>query len=143
MNYLPIEDYMKKDLSLRTQHLDLSEPCLEIGGNSTMFRGLLSYYLKTTIPSGFQINLCHKCNNDKCANPKHLYYGTSKENFKDYMESDRYKTLWEKRIEKHGIKKARELQGKGNKSAGGKGNLNKPKSEEHRRKISEALKKNK
>ena len=140
MKFIPIEEYMQNELEARTMHLDLTEDCIEIGGNSTSFRGLLSFYLNTTIPNGCKIHLCHKCNNPKCSNPKHLYYGTAKENFKDQMDNGTYKNIWERRVEKYGIEEARKMQAKGDKSSGGKGNKGKPKSESHKKRISESLK---
>jgi hypothetical protein len=141
MDFIDIEEYMLNDISTRTEHLDLTENCIEIGGNSTSFRGLLSFYLKTTIPKGCKIHLCHKCNNPNCSNPKHLYYGTAKENFKDQIESGTYKSPWEHKITKYGLEEAKKIQGKGDKSAGGKGNSGKPKTESHKKKISLSLKK--
>ena len=42
-------------------------------------------------------------------------------------------------VEKYGYEEARKMQAKGNKSAGGRGNRGKPKSPEHRKKISNSL----
>jgi len=52
------------------------------GGYSTLFRGLLAHYLNTEIPSKVAL-CCHACSNDNCSNPKHLYWGTYKENLDD------------------------------------------------------------
>jgi hypothetical protein len=30
---------------------------------------------------------CHKCNNKKCINPKHLYHGTKRDNWVDFVRS--------------------------------------------------------
>ena len=65
----------------RQEHLDLSETCIERGGNSTNHKGVLAQYLNTNIPYGIYFPLCHACHNGKCSNPKHLYWGTPKENF--------------------------------------------------------------
>lgn len=35
----------------------------------------------------------HKCNNMKCLNPIHLYFGTAKDNYKDMVESGRYSSI--------------------------------------------------
>tara|TARA_X000001036_G_scaffold94685_1_gene87342 strand:+ start:831 stop:1319 length:489 start_codon:yes stop_codon:yes gene_type:complete len=80
-----IEDYIKLPQEERQKHLRLDEPCIEIGGNSTQFKGLLAHKLNTTIPHGRKENvlLCHACNNGKCSNPNHHYWGTSKENIHD------------------------------------------------------------
>jgi hypothetical protein len=81
--YKDIFNYISLLKEERQQHLDLSESCIEIGGNSRECRGVLAHFLKTTIPSGMKILLCHACNNGKCSNPKHLYWGTPKENMDD------------------------------------------------------------
>ena len=66
--------------------MDLSEPCIERGGNSTNHKGVLAQYLNTNIPYGIKYPLCHGCHNGKCSNPKHLYWGTPKENVEDSIE---------------------------------------------------------
>lgn len=78
-----LEEYMKLSRDERTAHLDLSSPCDERGGDSREFRGLLAHYLNTTIAGGYMINLCHACHNSRCSNPKHLYWGTAKDNQQD------------------------------------------------------------
>lgn len=136
-----INEYILRPYSERVAHLDLKSECREIGGNSTSFKGLVSHILNVTIPNGSKILLCHKCHNDKCSNPNHLYYGTPKENIIDQRENGTFKTAWERMVEKHGYEEACRINGRGNKSAGGKANKGKLKSEEHKRKISESLKK--
>jgi hypothetical protein len=136
-----INEYIKKPYTERTSHLELDTECVEVGGNSTSFKGLLSYVLGVTIPSSSKILLCHKCHNGKCSNPKHLYYGTPKENIKDQIENGTFRTAWERMVEKYGYEEACKMNSKGNKSAGGLANKGKPKSEEHKRRISEGLKK--
>ena len=80
-----IEDYIKLPQEERQKHLRLDEPCIEIGGNSTQFKGHLAHKLNTTIPHGRKENvlLCHACNNGKCSNPYHHYWGTARENILD------------------------------------------------------------
>ena len=136
-----IFEYIKKPIVERQSHLDLESECREIGGNSTSFKGLLSHILNVTIPSGSKILLFHKCHNNKCSNPNHLYYGTPKENILDQKENGTFQAPWERMVAKYGLEEARKRQAKGNKAAGGKANKGKPKSKEHRKKISESIKK--
>lgn len=90
-----MEDYIKKTREERRSHLDLKEPCVEIGGyDSREYRGLLAHYLKTTIPTtrnGGQKSryacLCHACHNHGCSNPRHLYWGTYADNNIDQQEN--------------------------------------------------------
>lgn len=136
-----ITEYMKKNRNERRLHLDLSEPCCERGGNSTVHKGVLAQYLTTTIPFG-RILLCHACNNGDCSNPKHLYWGTDKDNLQDAMENGTHKSPWQRVVEKYGLEEARKMNSKnGNPSKAGKGNSGKSKTEEHKKKISEAIKK--
>ena len=101
---------------------------------------MLAVYLDTTIPSGYKVLLCHKCNNPKCSNPYHLYFGTPKENVNDSKENGTWTPVWDKMVKKYGYEEACKINGKGNKSAGGKAGKGKQKSEEHKKKISEAIK---
>jgi hypothetical protein len=76
----------------RRKHLKLNEPCIERGGASWEFRGLLAAHLGTTIPArGEKVCLCHACHNGKCSNPSHLYWGSDKDNSQDLTESGKYK----------------------------------------------------
>jgi hypothetical protein len=123
----------------RQSHLDLTGDCLERGGNSTNHKGVLAQFMNSTIPTG-RILLCHACHNEKCSNPKHLYWGTDKENLNDAIENGTYKSIWQKLVDKHGIEKAHEMRkAYSNTSKAGMGNKGKNKSEEHKRKISESL----
>ena len=135
-----VNEYIKESYESRTAHLDLESECREMGGNSTSFKGLLSHVLGVTIPNGSRILLCHKCHNKNCSNPNHLYYGTPKENVKDQKENGTFKSGWDNMVDKYGYEEACRINGRGNKSAGGRANKGKPKSEEHKKKISESLK---
>ena len=136
-----ITEFMLKSREERRVHLNLEEQCCERGGNSTNHKGVLAEYLNTTIPSG-RILLCHACHNAKCSNPKHLYWGTDKDN----LAIDRadqpggWKTPWERLVEKYGYEEACKMQSRGNKAAGGKAGKGKVLSEEHKKKIAETLK---
>lgn len=103
------------DKATRQKHIDLSENCIERGGNSTNHKGVLAQFLETTIPYGNKILLCHACNNAKCSNPKHLYWGSPKENVEDAIIAGTFYRV-------------------------PKGSIGKPQSEETRKKISAALK---
>ena len=138
-----ITEYIKKDRNERRLHLDLSEPCCERGGNSTVHKGVLAQYLTSTIPFG-RILLCHACNNGGCSNPKHLYWGTDKDNIQDAIEFGTHKNPWQRLVDKYGLEEACRINSKNaNPSKAGKGNLGKSKTEEHKRKISESIKKKK
>ena len=81
-----IYEYIKLPKDIRQEHLDLDDYCIERGGGSTYCKGLLAHLLETTIPSGHMIHVCHACNNGKCSNPKHLYWGTASENRRDRVK---------------------------------------------------------
>lgn len=111
---IKIEEYIKLNQNERQKHLKLDESCIERGGISTNFKGVLAQYLNTTIPFRKRILLCHACNNEKCSNPKHLYWGTDSENVIDAYKNGA-KNIWERTIEKYGDKKAREITSKNSK----------------------------
>ena len=131
-----INEYINLPQEDRQAHLKLDEPCLERGGQSMYLKGLLAHIHETTIPSGHKIHVCHACHNGLCSNPNHLYWGTARENKIDAVNNGA-KTVWQHMVEKYGIEEARRMQKIGDKSAGGKANAGKPKSEEHRLKISQ------
>lgn len=133
-----IKEYIRLPKSERQKHLRLDEPCIERGGNSTQFKGMLAVYVDTEIPHGRRdgVYLCHACNNDKCSNLTHLYWGTPKENYDDGVECGRIELKGSSDIEH--LRKIG-FDSKTAAEAGRRGNLGKPKSEEHKRKISEAL----
>lgn len=135
-----IKEYMSLPKKERQKHLDLSTPCVERGGNSTNHRGVLAQYLDTAIPMARQAILAHACNNGSCSNPNHLYWATDRENIvEDGEKFGTHKNPWERKVEKYGLEEARRMNAQGDKSAGGKANKGKPKSEEHKRKIAEAI----
>ena len=139
---LDVSEFIKENREVRRSHLDLSNPCIERGGNSTNHKGVLAQYLDTTIPKG-RILLCHACHNGACSNPKHLYWGTDKDNLSiDRAEQPGgFKSPWERIVEKYGYDEAcsrnsRKMLG----NTHGSANKGKPKSEEHKQKISESIK---
>lgn len=137
---IDIKEYILLEKFERQKHLRLEEPCCERGGKSTQHKGVLAQYLNTTIPSG-RILLCHACNNADCSNPNHLYFGTDRENIiEDGKKFGTFRSPWESMVAKHGYERACQMQSrKSDHSKAGKANT-KPKSEEHKRKISEAIK---
>lgn len=133
---IDIEEYILLPLSTRQSHLDLASPCLERGGQSMYLKGLLAHLMDTTIPSGKKIHVCHACNNGKCSNPNHLYWGTASENALD-RDAFYKKTIWDRMVDKYGLDGASALNSrKGNKN--GSGNRGAVKSEEHKKRISES-----
>ena len=135
-----IYDYINLPKEERQKHLKLDEDCIERGAGSYYFKGLLAHQLDTTVPTGHKIHLCHACNNGDCGNPNHMYWGTAQENRHDQITRGTSKTIWQRTVEKHGLEKARSIQARKTASKAGKGNLGKTKSEEHKKKIAEAIK---
>jgi hypothetical protein len=130
-----IEDYIAQPKEVRQAHLKLNEPCLERGGNSENFRGLLAHVLDTNIPKGQKIHLCHACHNAACSNINHLYWGTSKENTQDRIENGG-KTPWEMVVDKYGYDRACAMNaGRNIGNTYGSANKGVPKTEEHKAKI--------
>jgi hypothetical protein len=103
-NFTPIQEYILLDREERRKHLDLESECMEVGGaGSSEYKGLLAHFLKTTIPTKLRtVYLCHACNNEICSNPKHLYWGTPKDNHIDRVESGNYKSFHQVMLEKYG-----------------------------------------
>lgn len=117
-----IAEYIRNDKSVRQAHLKLNEKCSEIGGNSsTEFKGLLAYYLNTTIPcsgNGYKILLCHACNNSKCSNVNHLYWGTPSENIQDAKANGTWINVNERTRQKYGEDGLKLIAAKAGKNAG-------------------------
>jgi len=114
MEFIDISEWMTKSREERRSHLKLNEKCIEIGGDSRIFRGLLAHTLKTTIPHSknqkCRILVCHGCNNPKCSNPYHLYWGTDSDNRKDYeFFNPNFKSLKERTIEKYGLEEYKRM----------------------------------
>ena len=135
-----ISEYLTQTKEERQKHLRLDEDCIERGGQSMYLKGLLAHLHNTTIPTGHEAHVCHACHNAICSNPNHVYWGTPKENAADHIANGG-KTIWENMVNKYGEDGARAMQGRSKKlaSKAGQGNKGKPKSEEHKRKIREAI----
>lgn len=134
-----IEEYIKRDKTDRQSHLDLVSPCIERGGPekgglSSYCKGLMAHLLDTSIPSGHKIHVCHACNNGKCSNPAHLYWGTASENRLDQGTGN---SPWERMVAKYGMDEAKAINARGKhgntNASGNKGNVL---SEEHKLKLS-------
>lgn len=137
---LDAKESLKLPKEERQRHMNLSTPCIERGGNSTNHRGVLAEYLNTTIPAG-RVILAHGCGNERCSNPLHLYWATDRENIiEDGSKFGTHRNPWEAKVAKYGYDEACRLQSRGDKSAGGKANKGKPKSEEHKKKIADSIK---
>ncbi len=106
---IDIEDYMKKSLLERQEHLRPDDPCLERGGFSTYFKGMMAHIHGTTMPKGWIALVCHHCGNEKCSNPNHLYFGTQRENMDDAKRHGTFKNAWESTVEKYGHDRALEM----------------------------------
>jgi hypothetical protein len=137
--FIDIRNYIALNRDDRRKHLKLDEPCSEIGGSSGQFRGLLAYHLRTTIPVGRSIHLCHACHNGKCSNVNHLYWGTQSDNSIDIRENGT-KTVYQRTRDKYG-EEAHDLIVKEYSSKGGLGNKDNVLNPDHKKKISESLKK--
>lgn len=142
---LLIEEYITKTKAERQMHIDLNDQCIERGGPqngglSTYCKGLMAHLLDTTIPSGHKIHVCHACNNGKCSNPKHMYWGTAQEN---RLDQGALQSPWTRMVAKYGLEEARRMQAKGKTgNTNGSKNKGKPKSEEQKKKLSTASKLN-
>jgi hypothetical protein len=137
---IDITEYIQKPQLERQAHLRLLDPCLERGGMSSYFKGLLAHILDTTIPSGRKIHVCHACHNAKCSNPYHLYWGTPAENRADAVSQGKSASPYFANVSKLGAAEANLHQRRpGNRN--GLGNTGIAKSEEHRAKIASAIKK--
>lgn len=106
---IDIEKYIKLPIVERQKHLNLDEKCLERGGMSTYFKGMMAHILNTTIPAGMKILVCHACGNSKCSNPSHLYFGTPKENINDACNHGTFKNPWQAKVDKYGAEKALQM----------------------------------
>lgn len=136
------KEYLQLSLEERQKHIDLQSPCLERGGISTNHRGVLAQYLNTNVFSS-PVDLCHKCNNGKCSNPQHLYWGTRKENIQDAKDNGTWKgNPFENSVAKYGYEEACKRQALNSEKAalGGKAGKGRKLTEEHKKKISETLK---
>lgn len=141
------EEFINRSRDERQQHLDLTTACLERGGDSVVHRGVLAQYLGSDIPSGYMILLCHACHNPKCSNPRHIYWGTPKDNLFDAVQNGTRKSIQEMRRLKYSEEEITEQNKKGAAARNKKlkdnnyNHLRKPKSEEHKAKIAEAIRK--
>lgn len=126
----------------RQQHLKLEQLCSEIGGDSVQFRGLLAYSVKTTIPSGQGILLCHACGNGKCSNVNHLYWGTTTENIEDAKIHGTWKNRYQRALDKHGQKEMSRILSEAGKASANKRRITTKEMWESRRELFDSVDKN-
>ena len=104
-----LSDYLKQNSrEERRAHLDLNQSCIEIGTDSRTCRGLLGHYFKTRVDyrNGY---VCHACNNSKCSNVNHLYWGSPTDNHIDQVEAGTHKSIYQRTKEKYGEEKLRQI----------------------------------
>ena len=78
--------------SYRMKHVDLKTPCIisekiytDGRAPSPVFRKALAEFTNTTLPNGYEYYACHACNDGRCINPEHIYWGTPAENADDLV----------------------------------------------------------
>lgn len=137
-----VSDMVRLPKQDRIAHLALDEPCIERGGNSVTHRGVLAEYLNTNIPekSKGKICVCHACNNGKCSNPRHLYWGTYVDNNRDAFENGK-PNVYEATVKKYGAGFYKEIHVM-RAVAGGKASKGRVLSDIHKLKISQSVKTN-
>lgn len=142
VDMIAIEDYIKLPLNERQSHLKLDEPCIERGGSiwsvSSAMRGVLAHVFDTTYPVGQTVLACHGCNNQKCSNLHHLYWGTPAENIKDSLVCGSRMNMWLTTVRKHGEEKAHEIFRNAARK-GGQAGRGATKSQSHRENISKGV----
>jgi hypothetical protein len=105
-------NYLSLPREKRRSHLDLNQPCLERGGNSTVHKGVLAQFLNTNLPNRLKegrVCLCHACHNGNCSNPLHLYWGTDVDNTLDQQENGTLSSPYERTLRKYGSKETRKI----------------------------------
>lgn len=95
-----------KSRHYRMTHIDLNTPCVisdklytkKVGDKpraaSPEYRNALAEFTNTNLPTGNDYQACHACNDGRCVNPQHIYWGTPKENHDDLLEY--LSRLWKK-----------------------------------------------
>jgi predicted XRE-type DNA-binding protein len=115
------EDSELESIEKRKQHINLSETCMIWDGaeaNSGYGQVKTGKYRGTTAhraslieftgidPIDRNIHACHACSNKKCVNPKHLYWGTHKENQRDKVNdgaSQRGSDRWNAKLTEENV----------------------------------------
>lgn len=101
---IDIKEYMQQSREVRRSHLALSDGCDDRGLRySYNLIALLAYMRDTTIPQkGDKAIVCHACNNPKCSNPTHLYWGSYSDNLLDQKEAGTYNSPHARAVAKYG-----------------------------------------
>lgn len=74
---------------------------IQVWGKSRIAYRVIYQLQKGSIPEGKM--LCHRCDNPVCVNPDHLFVGTAKDNFDDFINKGKIRPVF--RGEKNGSAK--------------------------------------
>jgi hypothetical protein len=58
----------------------------KINSYTNIYAHIFAKEITTTLPTPLNILNCHICDNKKCCNPKHIFYGTQHDNMSDWWD---------------------------------------------------------